>query len=98
MKSTNMGIPSGEFLASVREALGRAGGPPANAYEPLTDDLATLENRANAVRERIADELPELSRRLGEIAALRGWNVTRCGGVEETLDYVVSLARGMGAT
>ncbi len=98
MTSANMGIPSAEFLASVRDALGRADEPPENAYEPLTDDLATLENRAIEVRERIAGELPELSRRLGETAALRGWNVTRCGGVEETLDYVVSLARRLGAT
>ncbi len=98
MTSANMGIPSAEFLASVREALGRPDAPPANAYEPLTDDLAALENRAAEVRERIAGELPDLSRRLGETAALRGWNVTRCGGVEETLDYVVSLARRMGAT
>ncbi|MCY4415596.1 MAG: lactate utilization protein [Chloroflexi bacterium] len=98
MTSANMGIPSAEFLASVRDALGRADAPPENAYEPLTDDLATLENRAIEVRERIAGELPELSRRLGETAALRGWNVTRCAGVEETLDYVVSLARRLGAT
>jgi L-lactate dehydrogenase complex protein LldG len=98
MTSTNMGIPSGEFLASVREALGRVDAPPANAYEPLTDDLAALENRATEVRDRIAGELPDLSRRLGETAALRGWNVTRCGGVEETLDHVVSLARRKGAT
>ena len=98
MTSANMGIPSAEFLASVRDALGRADSPPENPYEPLTDDLATLENRAIEVRERIAGELPELSRRLGETAALRGWNVTRCTGVEETLDYVVSLARRLGAT
>ena len=98
MTSANMGIPSAEFLASVREALGRPDALPPNAYEPLTDDLAALENRATEVRDRIAGELPDLSRRLGETAALRGWNVTRCGGVEETLDYVVSLARRKGAT
>ena len=98
MTSANMGIPSGEFLASVREALGRADGPPDNAYEPLTDDIATLQNKAAEVRERIAGELPDLSQRLGDTAALRGWNVTRCAGAEETLDYVVSLARQLGAT
>ena len=54
MTSANMGIPSAEFLASVRDALGRADEPPENAYEPLTDDLATLENRAIEVRDRIA--------------------------------------------
>ena len=93
-----MGIPTAEFLASVREALGREDEPPADPYGPLTDELATLENRAAEVRERVASELPELSTRLGDTAALRGWNVTRCGGAEDALDYVVSLAQRLGAT
>lgn len=98
MSAASMGIPSAEFLASVREALGRADEPPTNPYAPLQDDLAALTEQAATVRERVARELPDLSRRLGETAALRGWNVVRCGGVEEALDYVVSLARRLGAT
>lgn len=98
MTSARMGIPSHEFLASVREALGRSDEPPANPYEPLQDDLNALVQQVASVRQRVADELPELSRQLGETAALRGWNVARCGGVEEALDYVVSLARRLGAT
>ena len=96
--TSSMGIPSSEFLASVRDALGRSDEPPSNLYGPLTDDLPTLEERAIEVRQRIADELPEISRRLGETAALRGWNVSRCTGAEDALDYVVSLARRLGAT
>ena len=98
MNTLNIGIPSGEFLASVRDALGRADEPPANPYAPLLDDLAALEERASAVRKRIAAELPALMAQLGDTAALRGWNVARCGGVEEALDYVVSLAARLGAT
>ncbi len=96
--TSSMGIPSSEFLASVREALGREDEPPASPYLALTDELRTLEERAGEVRRRIAEELPELSRRLGDTAALRGWNVARCPGAEDALDYVVSLARRMGAT
>ncbi len=92
----NMGIPSRQFLASVREALGRADGPPADAYDVLSADLAALESQAAAVRERIAGELPALLARMADTAALRGWNVARCGGVEDALDYVVSLARRLG--
>ena len=98
MNTLNMGIPSGEFLASVRDALGRADAPPENPYAPLLDDLPALEERASSVRQRIADELPTLMGQLGDTAALRGWNVTRCGGVEAALDYVVSLATRLGAT
>lgn len=97
MNTLNMGIPSGEFLASVREALGRADEPPANPYAPLLDDLATLEERASAVRQRVAAELPELISQLADTTALRGWNVARCGEAEEALAYVVSLARRLGA-
>lgn len=95
---TSLGIQSNEFLALVRDALGRADEPPAEPYQPLTDDLRTLVEAAATVRQRITDELPELSRRLGETAALRGWNVSRCAGAEDALDYVVSLARRLGAT
>ncbi len=98
MNMVNIGIPSSDFLASVREALGREDTPPANPYVPLQDDLVALTEQAATVREQVARELPDLSRRLGETAALRGWNVARCGGVEEALDYVVSLAGQLGVT
>ena len=93
-----MGIPSHEFLASVRDALGRSDEPPQQPYPPLMDDLSTLEANAAEVRRRVASELPELMDRLGATAALRGWNVARCAGAEEALGYVVSLAGRIGAT
>ena len=98
MTSLNMGIPSAEFLASVRDALERPDEPPLDPYAPLLDDLATLEERASEIRQRIATELPRLIGQLADTAVLRGWNVARCGGVEEALDYVVSLARRLGIT
>ena len=92
-----MGIPSGEFLATVRAALGREDAPPAEPYAVLSDDIATLELRALEVRERIAGELPGLLTQMADTAARRGWKVSRCAGVEDVLDYVVSLARRLGA-
>ncbi|MYC34325.1 MAG: hypothetical protein F4X64_14270 [Chloroflexi bacterium] len=96
MNMVNLGIPSSDFLASVREALGREDAPPADPYAPLQDDLDAIEERASSARQRIAGELPNLMDSLARTAALRGWNVERCGGVEETLDYVVSLAGRLG--
>ena len=96
MNMVNLGIPSSDFLASVREALGREDAPPASAYAPLLDDLGAVEERASSARERIARELPDLMDGLARTAALRGWKVERCGGIEETVDYVVSLAGRLG--
>ncbi len=98
MTSLNIGIPSSDFIASVREALDREDAPPANPYGPLLDDLDAVDERASSVRERIAGELPDLMQDLARTAALRGWNVERCGGIEETVDYVVSLAGRLGVT
>ena len=96
--SSNMGIPSADFLASIRRALGRQDEPPPNPYAPLQDDLATLEERASETRRRIAGELPSLMDRLADTAALRGWNVERCDTAEDAVGYVVSLASRLGVT
>lgn len=92
-----MGIPSGDFLAMVRGALGRDETPPAEPYAPLSEDLAVLELRAAAVKERIAGELSRLMTQMAGTAALRGWKVARCTSVEDGLDYVVTLAGKLGA-
>ena len=93
-----LGIPSEQFRETVRGALGRQSGPPAEPYQALTQALPEIESRAQAVRNRIAQELPELLDQLAETAGLRGWNVQRCEGAEEGLDYVSSLVRRLGAT
>lgn len=93
-----MGIPSAEFLASVREALGRPDEPPPDPYAPLSDTPESLASRALEVRERVAAQLPELTDRMAETAGLRGWNVARCQGVEDSLDYVISLIRRLGVS
>ena len=94
----SLGIPSEQFRETVRAALGRQAGPPAEPYRALTEGLSEIEEQAQIVRERIARERPQLLDRLAETAGLRGWNVQRCEGAEEVLDYVTSLARRMGVT
>jgi len=94
----SLGIPSEQFRETVRAALGRQSGPPAEPYDPLTQELPAIEAQAQAVRERIARERVELLEQLAETAGLRGWNVQRCEGAEEGLDYVTSLVRSLGAT
>ena len=96
--SGSLGIPSEQFRETVRAALGRQAGPPAEPYSALTEGLSEIEEQAQIVRERIARERPQLLDRLAETAGLRGWNVQRCEGAEEVLDYVTSLARRMGVT
>lgn len=98
MNRATLGTPSAQFLATVREALGRDDAPPAHPHQPLSDDLAALESHATAVRERVANELPALLDQLADTAGLRGWNVERCGGAEDALGYVVSLIRRLGTT
>ena len=91
--SGTLGIPPAQFFASVREALGRDATPPSEPYVHLTEDIATLESQAQAIRDRTAAELPTLMNRLADTAVLRGWNVERVDNGEEALGYVTSLAR-----
>ena len=93
-----MGIPSEQFRETVRAALGRQSGPPTEPYHALTQELPEIESRAQAVRNRIAQERAELLDKLAETAGLRGWNVQRCEGTEDALGYVTWLAQNLGAS
>ena len=94
----SLGIPSEQFRETVRAALGRQAGPPVEPYSALTEGLSKIEEQARIARERIGRERPELLEQLAETAGLRGWNVQRCEGAEEALDYVASLVRSLGVT
>ena len=94
----SLGIPPEQFRETVRTALGRESGPPTEPYDVLTQGLPDIEEQAQAVRRRIAEERPGLMDQLAETAALRSWNVQRCDGAEEALGYVASLVRSLGVT
>ena len=92
----SLGIPSAQFRETVRAALGRQAGPPPEPYSVLTEGLSEIDDHAQDARERIARERPELLSQLAETAGLRGWNVQRCEGAEDALDYVTWLVRNLG--
>ena len=93
-----MGIPSEQFRETVRAALGRQAGPPAEPYSALTEGLSEIEEQAQIVRERITQGRAELLDQLSETAGLRGWNVQRCEGTEDAMGYVTWLVQNLGAT
>ena len=91
-----MGTSKSEFLASVRRALGRQAGPPQPEYPRLAQGVDHLEEQAREVRERVRAKQGALLDKLAEVAQLRGWQVRRTPDPEEAIDYVQSLASGLG--
>ena len=87
-----------EFLASVREALGRPDAPPATPYPRLHESAADLERQAAELHRRLRENRPALLQRLAEMAGRGGWQVHRAAGVEDALDYVASVARRLAVT
>ena len=79
-QSDSLGIPSEQFRETVRAALGRQAGPPAEPYRALTEGLSEIEEQAQIVRERIAQGESATAGQIGgnrgaarlERAAVRG--------------------------
>ena len=95
------GIPGrskAEFLASVRDALGRAEGPPESPYHRLAEDLPLLEAQAADMQTRLLDSRPQLLDRLVDMAGKGGWNVHRASGAEAALGHVDAIIEEIGAT
>ncbi len=92
-----LGTPPEQFIASVREALGRKAGPPERPYARMLEKRASVEERERAMMERLSanrwDNVDELAR----VAALRGWVVHRAARVEDAVGYVCQLAEKMDA-
>ena len=90
------GTRKDQFLQAVRQGLGRQVGPPDPPYPRLADGLPELESQAEVARARITEALGSLLDQFAEVAALRGWNVTRATGPEEAIGYIGSLLRSLG--
>ena len=93
-----LGTPKADFLASVRESLGRADGPPTQRYHRLTETANDLEQRASEVRQRLERDRPALLDKMAEMAAKGGWNVHRAPGIEDAIGHIQGLARQLGVT
>ena len=90
------GTSKDQFLAMVRQALGRNGAPPAQPYAPLEEILASKEVRDRQTLQRLQQERPRIIKELARVAALRGWNVHPASTNEAALDYVRDLAQAKG--
>ena len=92
------GVPKDEFLASVRQALGKDRPPPVGAirkppvYPRLGETLAELEAAAQEVRQRTLTNRGALLDRLAATAQLQGWQVWRGPDPEEAIGYIGSVA------
>ena len=86
-----LGVSKEDFLRAVQQALGKQERGPQEAYPPLQDGLAELEERAHALRQRVAGQRPQLLDKLAEVAQARGWSVHRAAGAEEALSCIRAL-------
>ena len=91
------GRSKAEFLGSVREALGRSGGPPAHPYYRLGESLPYLEAQAAEAEARLLRDRPLLLDKFADMAGKGGWKVHRVSGVEAAVGLVDSLVGELGA-
>ena len=90
------GRSKAEFLRSVREALGREEGPPAQLYHRLEEGLETLEERAAELEGRLRENRPQLLDRFTDMAAKGGWNVHRVSGAEAAIGQLDAIIDEVG--
>ncbi len=89
--------PKEEFLASVRQALGRsAASPPVPPYTRLEESLADLEALERDLLARLETGRDARLEALAETAARRGWKVRRAPDPEEALGYLSSVMTQLG--
>ncbi|MFB3119525.1 MAG: lactate utilization protein C [Stenotrophomonas maltophilia] len=89
--------PKEEFLASVRQALGRsAASPPVPPYSRLEESLADLEALERDLLARLETGRDVRLEALAETAARRGWKVRRAPDTEEALGYLSSVMTQLG--
>ena len=87
------GTSRADFLATVRQALGRSE-PLAEAPVPPdgSPSLAEVEARAVAIRQRLSTSGTKLVEALAGAAERAGWKVCRAATPEDALDYIATLA------
>ncbi|MCH7712611.1 MAG: lactate utilization protein [Chloroflexi bacterium] len=86
------GTSKEEFLASVRRALGRSPGPPAELYPRLKETTEELEAQVRELRARLEADGPQLLDRLARVADMQGWKVHRAEGPESAVAEVMAIA------
>ncbi len=90
-------MPKEEFLASVRQALGRsAASPLVPPYARLEESLADLEVLERDLLARLETGRDARLEALAQTAARRGWKVRRAPDHEEALGYQSSVITQLG--
>jgi L-lactate utilization protein LutB len=90
------GTPKGEFLDSVRRALGRLESQAGPSIPPAEEVLRGLEAESEEIRQRAAGGRAALLDKLAKMARLGGWNLYRAPGPEEAIEYLCTLASSLG--
>ncbi len=85
-----------EFLANVRQALGRSAGPPADLYPRLEESSGELEDQVGELRRRLEANVPQLLDRLARVAGMQGWQVHRAEDPEAAIAAVLAVANSLG--
>ena len=97
LEASKLGTPKEEFLASVRQALGRpAASPPVPPYARLEESLADLEALERDLLKRLETGRDARLEELAQTAARRGWIVKRAPDSEEALGYLSSVIAQLG--
>ena len=83
-----------EFLATIRQALGRSPGEPPgpSRVSALSSSGQELEQRVQEIKKRSEERAADLAGQLEEKASQAGWRVARVGSEEEACQYVKELA------
>ena len=96
-ETPNLGTPKEEFMASVRQALGRShASPPVPPYPRLEESLADLEALERNLLTRLETGRDARLEALAQTAARRGWLVRRAPDAEEALRYLSSVLAQLG--
>ena len=92
-----LGTPKEEFLASVRQALGRSvASTPDPLYARLEESLADLEALERDLMARLETGRDARLEALVQTAAQRGWKVKRAPDAEDALGYLSSVMTQLG--
>lgn len=89
--------PKDQFIASVRSKLGKTDGSLSEAYEPLTENLSSIEDRVQQTKVRLENRRADLVNELRSVAELRGWQTHIVESYDHVLDCIGTLVRNVSA-
>ena len=95
--SEPLGAPKEDFLASVRQAIGRGARPIELADPHPAQTLPELKTEAQALRQRTRDNLSPLLEQMTYVSQQQGWHVYRTADLAKAAEYVGAVATASGS-